>query len=235
VYLCNAGDTKLHVFRAASRTMAEYNLPTAPAAGPIASELVRMQGGFKQVAYELKRGDILFLFTDGIEEASRVLRDADFRPRPCDEEACQKEAESQGVILAENNTKEQLGLHRIYEIVNAVFNRRKFELVKFRNPTKGENLSFDFSTCHGRPREAVLALVAVEKLFRLIPDPAATAEDRVQLDRGIDAFLREHFLQYDRYFGHRIESQASGEDVTFTHLKEDEQFDDLTILLVRKK
>ena len=39
VYVCNAGDTVLNAYRAATRKMTEYKLPEAPAAGPIDSEL----------------------------------------------------------------------------------------------------------------------------------------------------------------------------------------------------
>ena len=92
---------------------------------------------------------------------------------------------------------------------------------------------FDFSRCEGTVREAVLALVAVEKVFRLIPDPHAGPE-RKAVDSKVDAFLKEHFLQYQGYFSHRVEEPA-GALVTFTHVREEEQYDDLTILVIQRK
>jgi hypothetical protein len=83
--------------------------------------------------------------------------------------------------------------------------------------------------------EAVLALVAVEKVLRLLPAADATEKDRVNVDRRVDAFLSKHYGQYARYFTRRLEEGQEGEAVTFTHLREEAQYDDLTILAVRKK
>jgi hypothetical protein len=233
-YFCNAGDTKLHLFRAAERKLMDYDLPKSPAAGSFASDLVQMQAPFKQVAHELRRGDILFLFTDGIEEARRHLRNERFQVVPCEEPGLEHGQQHAGTHKKDDDY-EEMGLERIYGLLNAVLNRGSYSLVKFHNPLPGEPLTFDFSQCRGSVEEAVLALVAAEKIFRLVPDPGATGEDRVYVDRRIDAFLKEHFSQYGRYFTHPLASQDGGAAVTFTHLKEDEQYDDLTILAIRKK
>ncbi|MFW6329369.1 MAG: histidine kinase, partial [Alkalispirochaetaceae bacterium] len=83
--------------------------------------------------------------------------------------------------------------------------------------------------------DTVLAIVSVEKVFRLIPDPKAGPDDRVQVDKKIDEFLKKHFPAYDRYFHHPLEENEQSEYRVFSHLKEDEQYDDLTILAIRKK
>jgi hypothetical protein len=119
--------------------------------------------------------------------------------------------------------------------LNAVYNRRHFNLQKYHNPLPGEELTFDFTSCEGRVEEAVLAMVSVEKVFRIYPDPSAGGADTVKVDPKIDAFLQKHFNQYSRYFAHRLQSEEGVDLVEFSHLKEDDQYDDLTILALRKR
>jgi hypothetical protein len=82
--------------------------------------------------------------------------------------------------------------------------------------------------------DAVLAMAALDKVFRLNPDPSAGPSDRIRVDVNIDEFLREHFLEYSRYFHSPVPDEQFPEYVNFTHLREDDQYDDLTILGVRK-
>jgi len=233
-YFCNAGDTNLHVYRAAQRRMVEYKLPDAPAAGVFPNMLVEMQAGFKQVAQPLAPGDTVFMFTDGIEEAKHVFRNESFEVITCQEPGLEENQEHGGTHL-KGSDNEELGLPRIYEIINSVLNRRRYVLTKYHNPLPGEELAFDFTRCKGSVEEAVLAMVSVEKVFRLVPDPSATVRDHVFVDRNIDRFLKEHFEQYSRYFTRPVDSGEIGDTIEFTHLKEDEQYDDLTILAIRRK
>jgi hypothetical protein len=57
----------------------------------------------------------------------------------------------------------------------------------------------------------------------------------VEVDRNIDAFLKKHFKQYNRYFQRIVTSEEDRSYVTYSGLKEDDQYDDLTILAIRKK
>jgi hypothetical protein len=75
----------------------------------------------------------------------------------------------------------------------------------------------------------------VEKVYRLVADPQAGEESKVAVDEKVNAFLKNHFLQYPRYFSHAIDGRGGGGSVTFSHLREDEQYDDLTILVIRRK
>jgi serine phosphatase RsbU (regulator of sigma subunit) len=233
-YFVNAGDKDLHIYRASLGRMVKIELPDAPAAGVFAKELVDMKGGFQLVAQQLQAGDTVFLFTDGIEEAKRTFRNERFETVICDEPGLEDNAEHGGTHL-KGADNEQLGQIRIYDIINAVFNRQSFRLVKFHNPIPEEDLLFDFTGCQGTVEEAVLAMVSVEKVFRLNPDPSATAEDHVEVDRNIDAFLKKHFKQYNRYFQRIVTSEEDRSYVTYSGLKEDDQYDDLTILAIRKK
>ena len=233
-YFVNAGDTNLHIYRAAQRKMVENKLPDAPAAGVFPSDLVEMQAGFKMVTQQLAPGDTVFLFTDGIEEAKRTFRNERFESIVCDEPGLEDNAEHGGTHL-KGSDNEEMGLIRIYDLINAVFNRQTYRLVKFHNPIPDEDLLFDFSACEGTVEEAVLAMVSVEKVFRLNPDPSAEKEDHVEVDKNIDAFLRKHFRQFERYFHTRLAGDEERSYVSYGFLKEDEQYDDLTILALRKK
>jgi hypothetical protein len=233
-YFVNAGDRDLHVYRAAMGKMVKIELPDAPAAGVFAKELVDMKGGFQLVPQQLQPGDTVFLFTDGIEEAKRTFRNERFDPIVCDEPGLEENAEHGGTHL-KGADNEELGQIRIYDIINSVFNRQSFRLVKFHNPIPEEDLLFDFTACEGTVEEAVLAMVSVEKVFRINPDPSATMDDHVNVDKHIDEFLKKYFKQYDRYFHTPVTGEEERSYVTYGRIKEDDQYDDLTILAIRKK
>ncbi len=204
--ICNAGDTKLHVFKAAQRRMIHESLPQAPAAGVFDGTLVDMKGGFRQIDYRLDPGDVLFFYTDGFEEAKRHLRDTSFQVITCDEPGLQK-GETHLGTHEKGQDAEEFGEKRMADVLNAVFNRGRYALQRAHSPVPGEELTFDFTACAGTHKEAVLALAAVEKVYRMIPDPNAREEDRVAVDEKIEAFLKQHFQQYDRYFAHRLATQ----------------------------
>jgi len=165
---------------------------------------------------------VLFLFTDGFEdglgEVARGMKGAE-----------------KGEGGARGRKEEGPGLDRIYALIDSAFNRRVFRLAEHRNPFLEGELVLDLSTCSGSVEEAVMALVSAEQILRLHPAEEATEKDRVTVDRRIDAFLSKHYPQYGRYFAHKLETEESRDTVTFTHLKVDDQYDDLTILAIRKK
>ena len=95
---------------------------------------------------------------------------------------------------------------------------------------------FDFSTCKGTAQEVVLALVAVDRVYRMVPDPRLDRRTRSTVESIVVDFLKKHFLQYDRYFSHHAGvRKATPGTVTFTHAMEDDQSDDLTILVLTKE
>ena len=230
VYLSNAGDNQIHIFEAAKHEVAQSSLTETPAAGVFPSFMV--PSGFPQEMKVLKSGDIFLLFTDGVEEAQRHLRDSSFNTYVVTEDDVEQGRVSE--VLQANVDNEEFSIARIHAIVEAVQRRGSYRLVKELNPVE-EELLFDFSTCEENARDSVLALAAVEKLFRIYPDPSAGPDDRVQVDKKIDDFLREHFQGYERYFHHPLPEDEKSEYRVFSHIKEDEQYDDLTILAIRKK
>jgi serine phosphatase RsbU (regulator of sigma subunit) len=231
--MCHAGDNLVHIYDSAKRQMETKTLPQAPTAGSFDNDMVQMVSPFRSVPHMMKRGDALVLFTDGLEEAKRLFRDTDFNLINCDAQDEAQEGVHGNHNLGEEG--EEFGLDRVYAITNAVFSRGRFTLRKYHNPVPDEALEFDFTTCSGTIEEVVIALVAVEKVFRIYPDPQAQQVDRVQVDRKIDDFLKQHFRQYGVYFRDPIEVEEYPEYVWFPYLKEDEQFDDLTVLGIYKK
>ncbi|MGA2378953.1 MAG: SpoIIE family protein phosphatase [Spirochaetia bacterium] len=234
VTVCNAGDTQITIYSVGKGTITHGKLPDSPAAGMFPTMLVDMKTPYKQVQQRLENGDVLFLATDGFEDGVHTLRNADFQEMKCDEPGLAVDQEHLGTHK-KGESKERFGAVREDDVINAVFNRRKYTLVRNHNALANEELVFDFSTCKGTAKEAVLALVAVEKIYSMVPDPRLGEESKVKMEAKVADFLKEHFLQYQRYFSHHVEGEKTTEYVTFTHAMEDEQYDDLTILVLRRK
>lgn len=244
VYVCNAGDNIIHVFDKATREEKTITLHEAPAAGPLPSFMVEMKGGFVVEKIHLNSGDVLFLYTDGIEEATRFFRDENFEITECRQEGL-----NEGDLHINHKvgqTSEQLEADRVKQILEAVLNRQKFILEKQHNPVLGEELSFDFSTLEGTIDEAIMALVAVEKVFRLYKSPEASGTvarnekgdvvisgDGIRVDKKIDSFLKKTFSRYDYYCAGLVDMEEENY-VYYTDISEDPQADDLTLLAIKK-
>jgi hypothetical protein len=134
---------------------------------------------------------------------------------------------------------EEFGYDRITAVLEAVDQRGRYRLEKHHDPVKDDMLTFDFSSCTGNLEEKVMALIAVEKVFRMYPDPAATANDVVLVDEKVDSFLEKHFDQYRLYCSDRrpnFDPQNENPGyLLYGGVKEDSQYDDLTILAIRRK
>jgi serine phosphatase RsbU (regulator of sigma subunit) len=194
---CNAGDNIIHLYDASAGCIRNITLPQTPAAGIFPNSVVESKGGYQAQELTLDHGDILLLYTDGIEEAKRG-----------------------------GKRGEELGSEQVYDIVNAVMNRGQYRLY---------DLHFDFSGCGGGVDELVMALVAVEKLFRCRHDPRAPRDEWALANKKLDAFLAAHFLQYQKYCAQTCAYPDNDLYIYYTHLREDEQYDDLTILGVKRK
>ncbi|MCX7787135.1 MAG: SpoIIE family protein phosphatase [Spirochaetes bacterium] len=227
-HVTHAGDRILNLYDAEQRQLVQRMMADCPATGVFPNFMLEMKSPFQQILVPMKAGDILLLFTDGVEEAHRKLRKPDFS-------ILQLPPQKEGEEPVED---EMMGFERIKGIVEAVMSKGTFRLEKLYSPVPNEELIFDFSSCEPTAESTVLALVAVEKIFRMYPDPRAGAENRVMVDEKVDAFLKKTFLQYDRYFHHPIPNprQLDFPNYNFyTHIMEDDQYDDLTLLAIRKK
>jgi len=69
LHFCNAGDNIIHIYDASEKGVKSITLPQTPAAGALPNGIVASKGGYKVQTLSLDQGDILLLYTDGIEEA----------------------------------------------------------------------------------------------------------------------------------------------------------------------
>jgi hypothetical protein len=72
-------------------------------------------------------------------------------------------------------------------------------------------------------------------MFRCYKSPEAGEDSRFLVDKKVDEFLKNHFLQYRKYCSHTREYPENELYMYYTHVKEDEQYDDLTILGIKRK
>jgi serine phosphatase RsbU (regulator of sigma subunit) len=231
IRFCNAGDNIIHWFDASDRRMKTVTLRETPAAGILPNSLVESNGGYTVQTFTLASGDILFLYTDGIEEAKRAFRDASFKETAC--------TEGDGDTLNENHAggrrDEEMGAARVEAVINAVMNRDVYILSTRHNPEGDTAFTFDFTSCAGAVEEAVTALAAVEKIFRIYKPPSAGEETRILVDKKIDQFLKTHFRQYEDYCCNTQVYPDNDRYMYYTHVNEDAQYDDLTILGIKRK
>jgi hypothetical protein len=228
---CNAGDNIIHWYDASEGRMKRMTLRQTPAAGVLPNVMVESKGGYMVQTVTIDPGDILFLYTDGIEDSKRKFRDPLFNEIPC--------AEGHPGVAHENHLSgqrdEELGADRVEAIINAVMNKQVYSLTKYHNPEGKITLRFDFTACAGHLEEAIMALIAVEKMFRLYKNPVAGEDTRVLVDRKVDEYLKAHFVQYEKYCAQTREYPEKNSYLYYTHVMEDPQYDDLTIMGIKRK
>jgi hypothetical protein len=230
---CNAGDNLIHLFDASEGRVKTLTLPETPATGVLPNFLVESKGGYTVQTMTIDSGDILLLYTDGIEEAKRKFRDSEFKEIVCTEGGAPNDTPHGNHVVGQGD--EEMGPDRVEAIVNAVMNRDVYTLRKYHNPEGEIELNFDFSDCDGGVEDLIMALVSVEKMFRCYKDPKAGEDSRVLVDKKVDEFLKKHFLQYRNYCSITREHPANDVYMYYTHVNEDDQYDDLTILGIKRK
>lgn len=235
IYFCNAGDNVIHIFDSSENKQKKITLPSTPAAGTFSSSSIEKNGGYPTVKVHLDKNDVLFLYTDGIEESKRFFRNQE-------NEILKFFPNSNKIMEDKNDTNgissEEFGKERIKKIIKAVFAKEKYVLEKKQNPIENKNLNliFDFSTLEGTPEDVVMALVCVEKIFRLYQ--STSKFDHGLVDKKIDKFLEHHFNKYDTICNAKIEHpnpDLRNEYIIYTSIKEEEQTDDLTLVAIKKK
>jgi hypothetical protein len=233
VHFCNAGDNIVHIYDSAAQRMKIITLPETPTAGVFPNDLIEMKGGSQVHKLRLNPGDILLLYSDGIEEAKRRFRDAQLREVLCAEPGIPVDSPHGNHTVGQAD--EEMGYERVEAILNAALSRGRYELTKYHNADPAEKFTFDFSKGEASLEDAIIALVSVEKVFRIYRDPKAGEDARVIVDRRIDSFLKTRFDQYRTYCSRTKDHSEYSEYMYYTNLREDEQYDDLTILGIRKK
>ena len=229
---CNAGDNIVNIFDASEKRFKTITLPETPAVGMFSNLMVESKGGYSVQTITLDPGDILFLYTDGIEESKRKFRNKEFEEITCKE----VKADTPHGNHVGGQGSEEFGNDRIQDIINAVMNKKVYSLRKWHNPEREDKvLQFDFRSCKGTVREVIMALVSVEKMFRCYYNPKTPESGRVLVDKIVDSFLKEHFVQYRQYCYATQENPGNKAYMYYTRVMEDEQYDDLTILGFKRK
>ncbi len=246
---CHAGDLLVYILREQDHKVETIKLKPTPAAGMFNSKpnddflpVFRCQEERNVLAV----GEFLMFFTDGIDESRRFFRSPDFKEYLATDEdvaAGRIPDEDHGSVKAQKAKPddpnfyeyEQFSWDRMIEVAEAVRNRQKYRLIKYLNPITDEVLEFDFSRLEPSGRNIVVAISAVEKIFRIIPNPHLGTEDRIRIDKVVDDFLKDYFNLYTQYFRHRRDSFVNPLYYEYTHLSEENQFDDLAYLIIKRK
>ena len=58
--------------------------------------------------------------------------------------------------------------------------------------------------------------------------------EKVRVDRKIDTFLRQHFVQYGNYCGSKDDPDKDSPYLYYNGVCEDPQYDDLTCVAIKK-
>ena len=237
LYMCNAGDNIVHIYDAQNRAMKQITLSSAPTAGVFTSDLVDMKGGFKIEKTVLQHGDVLYLYTDGIEESTRRRRNPDYSviQEEVQVRKTNPKTHEEEIEVKEEDSKEEFGPERVKAIIEAVYNRQAYVLNKDSNPDLNEELIFDFSKGQGSVEDSILALASIEKVFRLYKSPSVQATDYIKVDKKIDECLFKYFNKYDVYAAKKSDDSTGGHYVDYDQMQEDEQSDDLTLLAIKRK
>ncbi len=229
---CNAGDNLIQIYDGKERRKKIITLPETPAAGMFPTDLVDMRGGYKVIKQKLKKGDILFLYTDGIEEAKRNFRDKSGTIIPCSEKGL-NEGDVHGNHKV-GETSEEMTPERVTEIIEKVYAGGTYVLKKQHDQEAETEYTFDFSNCEQTAEDAIMALVSVEKVFRMYKNAEPKVSDRVKVDRKIDEFLRLHFKEYGDWCSDRTDIENQPTHIYYHGILEDPQYDDLTLIAIKK-
>ena len=202
LYVCNAGDNKIHILDGATQKLREITLSNTPTAGGVSTDLVEMTaGGYKVEKLNLNHGDVLYLYTDGIDEAERLVRDQNYVVKQTVQEDVRVDPrtgqETKNVQVLDE--KEQFGVERVVDVIESIVNHKKYVLKKLDNPNQTEVLEFDFTSCKGTIDETIIGLAAVERVFRMVKTPTVRADDEIEVEKFVDEFLKEHFVLYSKY------------------------------------
>ena len=236
LYMCNAGDNLVHIYDGNQRKMKTITLASAPTAGIFSSDLVNIKGGFIIEKTQLNKGDVLYLYTDGIEESTRRIRNRQYQVQQQNVEVrkMNPKTHKEEIEYKTEDIKEEFGVERIEQIIECVFSKQKFVLTKEQNPNAAETLAFDFSKGEGTISESILALASIEKVYRMYKNPETQENQYIKVDRKIDEFLEKYFSEYPVYAVNKADNQTLPNYVDYENIQEDEQSDDLTMLAIRR-
>ena len=233
VWFCNAGDNIVQLYDGLERRKKVLTLQETPAAGMFSTELIDMKGGYQVNKVQLNPGDVLFLYTDGIDESKRNFRNKDYELIKCAEG---QEGSEHGTHK-NGETFEEMTPDRVTEIIESVNARRIYTLNKYHDPDDSLNKSyqFDFTNCTGTAEDQIMSLVCVEKVFRMYRPADLSVQPKVKVDKKIDDYLASHFVQYKDFASRKEPVPGDNNSVYYMGVSEDPQYDDLTLIAIKKE
>jgi hypothetical protein len=189
---------------------------------------------YKIVSLPLCAGDRVFMFTSGIEGTIQRLGDKQIQIYAGETKNDARIQEGKSHI-SEAKSIQLRGLERLYELINAVFNKRHYTIRKWEDPSRCKTISLNFRTYTGSAKEAVLAVASIGKLLRVKSDALIPSYEVISLESALDVFLKEHFDQYGEYFSGRIKEEHFPDEAHYAGSQEDSQVDDFSLLAIRMK
>jgi len=184
---CAPGWTPPVVVRDSDRRPEVVTVPPSPPLGPLAAWSVEEH--FRTRFLDLGPGDTLVLWNEALESSLRAYRDDRNHPVRIDPPPA-----AGGWIDGE-----ELGAdpRRLVDLLTAVARRESFILAKDHAPAEMARAVLDFSGPGDRVETLILALAALERLWRLVPGPRNRS---VVLDSTLRTFLGETLVGFDRWF-----------------------------------
>ena len=226
VRITNAGDKHIHIYRHRTKKVQVLELPETPAAGVFPSDM--LPNGFKESKFTINTGDCLLFFTDGIDESRRLMRNTDL--------SVIQHVENGRTVDA----SEEFGIERIHDIAVCAMTQSVYAFNRMKEIVSAP-LKFDFNNIPISAMSVVKGIVAAEHIFRLYPIAHAdgytsTEKDKsVYLDKEVIAFIADTFSQFPLFFGHEITQKSESSHQRYSNLLEEDQYDDITIVALRKK
>jgi len=212
-YLCHAGDNQFLFLDGQTRRLKTVSLPAAPVIGVFPSELVALKTGYRTNTLKLRKNDRLYFSTDGLDESRRNCEDS--------------AADDQNPGEPATPDFEYFGKQRIKAMLGSVMTKSNYDLDIRSAPFGSGTAAFNFSECGGSLEETVTSLFAAERIFRFRKGGSSFAAGAVSIDDSVVSFLRKYLTKFDMYF------DDNGRTLPGIH--EDDQYDDIAILALRKK
>ncbi len=220
VRICSAGDNQIHIYRSKTQSVEVIDLPIKPAAGIFPSSLI--PEGYQERQANLEKGDALILFTDGVDESRRYIRDAQLN--------IQNDAENKSMV-------EEFGIQRLHDVITCLAAGKQYQLQRQDEPYSKSPAIIDLSNQKMDAMSIVKSVIVAEKLFRLYrAENAGTtpnAPTSVVIDKQILPFVQECFNNADVYLANESPT-TNPHYARFDNLIEETQYDDLTILIAMR-
>ena len=214
-WIVHAGSDRLRCCDPDRGELRARQLEPAAGAGIFSDSLVRQKAGFRAEQLTLRPGEWLLLCNDGLEESHRLARDARLEP----------------IDAKRGHGRERFGADRVAAIVAAVMSKGRYELVRENCGGTTRRDVFDFSVRKGALEDAVLALAAVEEMFRLTPIPDGTRI--AALPPEVDHLLSECLQGYSSVFSRRV--RVLEDAVHYGGFVQDPQYDEVALLGIGRK